>query len=272
MNFYTKNINKLKKQSPLQFGEHKKKINKKKLLITIITVVKNDEKKILSTLNSVFSQKYSNIEFIVIDGASSDRTLDIIKQNEKKIDLWISQKDKNMWDGINKGLKLASGDIVGILNSGDIFYKNALNLVAKYFKSRKIDYLFGSVKKDRILSGFEPEKINYRFNIYPAHSCGFFIKATVQKIIGNYNTNLMFGSDLDLFYRLIKNSNFIGASTNKNEVVGKFDLNGYSSRIPFYKSYYYEMKIRQLNGQNILFLIILYFAKILNKFKNLMIK
>ena len=103
-------------------------------------MVKNDEKKILSTLNSVFNQKYSNIEFIVIDGASSDRTLDIIKQNEKKIDLWISQKDKNMWDGINKGLKLASGDIVGILNSGDIFYKNALNLVAKYFKSRKIDY------------------------------------------------------------------------------------------------------------------------------------
>jgi cellulose synthase/poly-beta-1,6-N-acetylglucosamine synthase-like glycosyltransferase len=85
MNFYTKNINKLKKKSPLQFGEHKKKINKKKLLITIITVVKNDEKKILSTLNSVFSQKYSNIEFIVIDGASSDRTLDIIKQNEKKL-------------------------------------------------------------------------------------------------------------------------------------------------------------------------------------------
>ena len=85
MNFYTKNINKLKKQSPLQFRKHKKKINKKKLLITIITVVKNDEKKILSTLNSVFSQKYSNIEFIVIDGASSDRTLDIIKQNEKKL-------------------------------------------------------------------------------------------------------------------------------------------------------------------------------------------
>lgn len=268
MNFYITNINKLKKQSPVQFGGFKKKKNKKNFLITIITVVKNDEKKILATLNSVFNQKYNHIEFIVIDGASSDKTLDIIKQNEKKIDLWISQTDKNMWDGMNKGLKLASGDIIGILNSGDILYKNALNIVEKYFKSRKIDYLFGSVKKDRILSGFEPKKIDYRFNIYPAHSCGFFIKAKVQKRIGNYNASLEFGSDLDLFYRLIKSSNYIGVSTNKNEVMGKFDLNGYSSKISFYKSYYHEMKIRYLNGQNVLFLLMLYFAKVLNKFKN----
>ena len=114
-----------------------KKIKKKNTisnpLISIITVVKNDEKKILRTIKSVFNQSYKNFEYIVVDGASTDRTLDILKKYQYKIDILISQRDKNLWDAMNKGISISSGSIIGIINSGDVYYKNTLKYVKKYF-------------------------------------------------------------------------------------------------------------------------------------------
>ncbi len=242
--------------------------NKKKIknpLISIITVVKNDEKKILRTINSVFKQSPKNFEYIVVDGLSNDRTMNILKKNEKKIHYLLSGKDKNLWDAMNKGISISSGKIIGIINSGDTFYKNTLNIVENYFKKKKIDYLFGPVKKDRVLFRYEPEKIDYRFNIYPSHSTGFFITKKAQEKIGSYNINLNFGSDYDFFYKLIKNQKLKGQIAKKNEVFGKFNLEGFTSNIPFYISYYYEMKIRFKNGQNILYLFFLYWIKFFNK-------
>ena len=249
----------------------KKKTIIKKPLITIITVVKNDQNKIFNTLKSVFEQTYKNFQYIVIDGNSEDGTLKILNKNKNNIDLLISQSDKNLWEAMNKGILHSKGEIIGIINSGDVFYKNTLKIVRKYFKNiKKLDFLFGPVKKERILFRFEPEKINYRFNIYPSHSTGFFIKKSVHKKIGLYNTKLNFGADYDLIYKLLKNKTLKGMITKKNEVFGKFDLNGYSSKIPFYKSYYYESKIRYKNGQSIIFVTILYFLRILNKFRNIL--
>ena len=172
---------------------------------------------------------------------------------------------------MNNGIIQSKGDIIGIINSGDTFYKNTLQIVNKYFKQdEKLDFLFGPVKKDRILFRFEPEKINYRFNIYPSHSTGFFIRKRLHKKIGLYNTKMNFGADYDLIFKLLKDRRFKGMVAKKNELFGKFDLNGYSSKIPFYKSYYYESKIRYENGQGILFVTILYFLRILNKFRNIL--
>ena len=77
---------------------------------------------------------------------------------------------------MNIGIKKTSGDIIGILNADDYFYKNALKIVSKYFVKNKIDFLFGSVLKKRIYHNFKPEKILYTFNFYPSHSVSFFIK------------------------------------------------------------------------------------------------
>ena len=239
----------------------------KKYKITIITVVKNDEKNIEKTIRSVLSQRYNNIQYIVIDGNSTDKTLDIVKKFKNKIQI-ISRKDKNLWEAINLGLRKSKGEIIGILNSKDIFYKHALKTVNYYFRKHKIEFLFGAVKKDRIYYKFEPEKIFYRFNIYTSHSCGFFIRTKAQKKLGYYNTDYDYCSDYDLFYRMIVEKKMKGISTKKNEVIGKFDLNGVSSRVPFYKQYYYEMKIRLANGQNLFYLLILYIVKIINKLKN----
>ena len=241
---------------------------KGKPFITIITVVKNDEKKISKTLKSVFNQSFKDFEYIVIDGKSKDNTLKIIQKYKSKIDHIISKKDKNMWHAINAGIKLSSGSIIGILNSGDIFYKETLVKVNDCFKKQDIDYLFGPVKKDRVWFKFNPELVNYRLNIYPSHSISFFISKNIQKKIGLYDANLKYGADYDLFYKLFKNKNYKGIVTKRNYVFGKFDMNGLSSKIPFYLTYFYEMKVRYKNGQNVIFLFFLYCVKILNKFIN----
>lgn len=236
--------------------------------ITIITPVKNDEKNIEKTIRSVLNQNYKNFEYIVVDGNSNDSTLEIIKKFRGKV-RFFSKKDKNLWDAINFGITKSSGEIIGTLNSNDFFAKNALTIVNKYFEKFDIDYLFGAVKKNKVFYKFEPEKLHYRLNIYPSHSCSFFIKKKVQKKIGLYNIKYNFCSDYDLFYKLFKNKKFKGMNTKKNEVVGKFNMEGISSKVPFYKFYFYEMKIRYDNGQNLIYLFFLYLIKILNKIRNL---
>mgnify|MGYP001352989830 CR=1 FL=1 len=106
-----------------------------KPLITIITVVLNNKKKIDKALKSVISQSYKNIELVVIDGGSTDGTKNIIKKYKKKINYWISEKDDGIYDAINKGIKKSTGDIIGILHSDDYFYKDGISIVAKYFKN-----------------------------------------------------------------------------------------------------------------------------------------
>ena len=239
---------------------------KRKPLISIITIVKNDEKKINKTIKSVLNQKFKDFEYIIIDGKSTDRTLEIVNKYKKKINKIVSKKDKNLWDAMNTGIKLSKGKIIGIINSGDIYYPKTLKYVSNYFERFKnLDYLFGPVKKDRILFRFEPEKIFYRMNIYPSHSGGFFIKSNAQKQVGYYDKTLKFGADHDLFYKIIVKYKLNGMIAKKSEVFARFDLGGISSKINFCKTYFYEMKIRYKNGQNIIYLIILYLLKIINK-------
>lgn len=238
--------------------------------ISIITVVKNDEKNIEKTIKSVLNQSYKNYEHIIIDGKSSDNTIKIIRKF-KKVKL-ISKKDKNLWEALNTGIKISKGEIIGVLNSKDVYYENALQIVNNYFNKNKIDFLFGAVKKNRVFYKFEPNKIKYRFNIYPAHSVGFFIKSKKHKELGLYNTNLKFCSDYDLFYRMIVKKKMKGMSTKKKEVIGKFDMNGLSSKLNFIENYFFEMKVRYINKQNIIYLLFLFLIKILNYFKNRLLK
>ena len=97
--------------------------------ITIITSVLNDEKGIEKTIKSVINQKYKNLEYIVIDGGSKDKTIKIIKKYKKFITKFISEKDEGIYYGFNRGLSLATGDLIGIINSNDIYTKNAFNLL-----------------------------------------------------------------------------------------------------------------------------------------------
>ena len=98
------------------------KKNKKKILFSIITPVLND-KRILNVINSLKKQSYKNFEHIIIDGGSTDETLNILKEYENKIDYWCSKKDKGIYDAFNLGMKLSRGDIICFVNSDDQFYR-----------------------------------------------------------------------------------------------------------------------------------------------------
>lgn len=247
-------------------GSMKKRLlkkDKKNLpLITIITVVLNNRKFLQKTIDSVLNQSYKNNEFIVIDGKSTDGTVNILQKNNSKIDFWISEKDKGIYDAMNKGMRMSRGSIIVILNSDDIFYKNALKIAVKYFNQNKfIDFLFGSVKKYKLLYGYKPWKIKWSFGFYSTHSIGFFIKKNSQKKVGFYNIKYKYSSDYDFFYRMIVKYKLIGMATKKNEIFGKFRRGGISSKISF-KDYLNEtIKIRLDNGQNILLVSIIFLLK-----------
>lgn len=95
-------------------------------LVSIVTVVLNGENHLEQTLNSVINQSYSNIEYIIIDGGSTDGTIDLIKKYEKEIDYWISEPDKGLYDAMNKGIDKANGSLIGLINSDDWYELNAV--------------------------------------------------------------------------------------------------------------------------------------------------
>ena len=242
----------------------------KKNKISIITVTKNSEKYLEKNILSVYNQSYKNYEHVIIDGQSTDQTLKIIKKHKKKIHYFFSAKDRSLYDAMNKGIKKCSGDVIGILNSDDVYYKNALKIVNSYFnKYKNLDFLFGSVYKYKLLSGYKPEKIKWSFGFYSTHSVGFFIKRKAQKKVGFYNIKYKYSADYDLFYRLIVKKKMNGMATLKNEIFGKFTRGGLSSRIKFMDYLKECNEIRLDNGQNFLLVYFIFFVRIIKNLKKI---
>ena len=242
---------------------------KKNFKISIITVTKNSEKFLEENIKSVAKQTYRNFEHIVIDGASTDRTLDIIKKNSDKIERWISEPDQSLYYAMNKGLSLCSGDIIGILNSDDVYFSEALSTVNEYFKNNEIDFLFGSVFKHKLMHGFFPKKIHWTFGFYTTHSVGFFIKKTAQDKLGPYNTKYKWSADYDLFYKMIVKNNMKGMATKKTEIFGKFRPGGLSSRIKYIDFLKENNQIRIDNGQNKFIVLGIFILRLLRNFTRL---
>ena len=232
--------------------------------ISIITVVKNSSKTIEKTIQSLLSQKYNNLEYLVIDGKSTDGTLEILDKYKKNISLLISENDKGIWDAMNKGISLAKGDIIGFLNADDTYTENSLNIVNDYFNKNKIDFLFGSVEKYKLMHGYKPWKIKWSFGFYTSHSVGFFIKTKKHREVGYYNTKFL-SADLDFFYRMIVEYKLKGIGTKKNEILGKFNKGGFSSKINYIDHLEDMNLIRIHNKQKKIFVYFLYIFKILKK-------
>ena len=243
--------------------------------ISIITVVKNDERFIEKTVKSIINQ-HLPIEYIVVDGNSTDATFEIIKKYQNKIDLIISEKDDGLYDAMNKGIKNATGDIIGICNSGDVILENKLPIVLKEFETKKVDFVFATVKRNYtggtiVKSGFNEKKINYNFDFATCHSTGFYIKTNVQRELGNYDTNFKCSADYDLFYRLIVKKKMNGMATKKSEVFGKFRRGGLSSRIRYIDFLKECSQIRLDNKQNLIIVYLIFFARLLRNFRKILI-
>jgi len=242
-----------------------KKTEINKPLITVITVVLNNEKYLEECILSLHNQKYENYEHIIIDGGSSDDTINIIKKYENKIDYWCSGKDKGIYDAFNKGMQLAKGDYIGFLNSDDYYSHNALELLNDYIKKYpKKDFIFGAVKKHwGVLFGYKPYKIYWSWGFYSSHSTGFFIKTDSAKKVGLYNLKYKYSSDYDYFFRMIVKKKLQGTGTKKNELFGTFRRGGYSSSIKFFDHFKEEIQIRLDNGQNKILILIIFIYKYL---------
>lgn len=181
------------------------------LKISIITVAYNSEATIRDTIESVISQSYSNIEYIIIDGKSKDKTLEIANEYRDKISVLISEQDKGIYDAMNKGIKLATGDVVGIINSDDIFFDvNSVKRIADAF-AQGVDAVYGDLiyvsredtaKKSRVYSSKIFSKKTIRFGIMLAHPT-FYVKKIFFEENGYYKTNYRVAADFELIARFI---------------------------------------------------------------------
>jgi len=234
--------------------------------ITIITVVKNSEKTIERCIKSVLNQNYNNLEYIIIDGNSSDGTEKIINKYKNQITKIIIGEDSGIWDAMNKGINLASGEVLGFLNADDYYYDNIFEIVNNYFLNNNIDFLFGSVEKYKLMHGYNPWKVRWSFGFYTSHSVGFFIKTKKHLEVGLYNKKYL-SADLDFFYKMIVKYKLLGIGSKKDEVFGIFRRGGFSSQIKFIDHFFEEIKIRIDNKQNKLLILIIFIYKFLKNFK-----
>lgn len=180
--------------------------------VSIITVVRNNKDTIKDAINSVINQTYKDIEYIIIDGASTDGTVEIVKSYGNKISKFVSEPDKGLYDAMNKGIKLATGDVVGILNSDDFYVDEfVIEKVVKIFEEKEVDSLFADivfVQSDNLnkviryydSSVFTP--LTFAYGLAPAHP-SFFVKREVYAQYGLFRTDLKIAADFDLMVRFL---------------------------------------------------------------------
>jgi len=175
-------------------------------LISIVTVVYNGEKHLDQTIRSVLSQTYENVEYIIVDGGSTDRTLDIIRTHEDRIDCWVSEPDSGIYDAMNKGIGLAGGDLVGLLNSDDWYVDGALAEVARIYadgdgKNRVIAGKWGIILESMDLTIEAAPSLRFHAGMPLCHQAMFVPKATYDSV-GLYDTGYRYAADLDMVLRL----------------------------------------------------------------------
>jgi glycosyltransferase involved in cell wall biosynthesis len=182
------------------------------LRLSIITVSNNSIPTVRDTVNSVLSQTYPNIEYIIIDGSSSDGTIELIKSFGNKIQKFISEPDSGMYDAINKGIRLSTGNIIGILNSDDFFYDNTvIQKVVDAFENNDIDAIYGDVQfvnpvdTSKIVRYYSSKHFNplkFKYGFMPAHP-SFYAKRELFEKLGYYKTDYIIAADFELLVRFI---------------------------------------------------------------------
>jgi glycosyltransferase involved in cell wall biosynthesis len=187
--------------------------------ISIITVVRNNEALIQNCLNSVLNQDYpkNQTEHIVLDGASTDATYSKVLTHEKNLAYFHSRPDKGIYDAMNQGIQLASGDIVGILNSDDVYAdKDILSVVADWFKKNPDKHLLWAdleyYKKNKLFrywqsSAFKPGLFSLGWN--PPHPT-FFVKKKVYEKWGVFDLSMPWANDIELMLRFLEKNNIAG--------------------------------------------------------------
>ena len=180
--------------------------------ISIITVCYNSQETIKETIESVINQSYGNIEYIIIDGNSDDNTCDIINSYKNSIDFFVSENDKGIYDAINKGIKLASGEVIGLLHADDIYDNNqVIQKVISNFDLKK-DILFGDINyvkrnnPSQVVRKWKSSSYSqhkFKWGWMPPHT-GFFLKRKYYIDFGLYRLDLGSSADYELMLRMFE--------------------------------------------------------------------
>lgn len=177
----------------------------KALKVSIITVCLNSEKTIEKTIQSVLEQTYSNIEFIIIDGKSTDHTLEVIENYKENIDYICSEKDKGVYDAMNKGILHSTGELIAFLNSDDWYFADTVEKAVRIYQETSTDIVYGDYifyydSKEYYYTKCSKALEELNFHMIFGHQAMFF-KKELFNILGNYNTNYRIASDYDWLLR-----------------------------------------------------------------------
>lgn len=185
------------------------------MTISIITATYNSVATLRDTFESVLAQTYKDIDYIVVDGCSKDNTLDIIREYEPRFDgrmRWISEPDKGIYDAMNKGIRMAKGDVVGILNSDDFYFDNTvLAEISKAFLQHDTDSVFANLVYvnanntdtiERIWKGSPYKPGRFQYGWVPAHPT-FYVKRQCYLRFGDYDLSYQVSADFELMLRFL---------------------------------------------------------------------
>lgn len=181
--------------------------------LTLITVSYNSSETLRETIQSVRDQAITDLEYLIVDGGSVDDTLRVIEENRDVVTRWISEPDMGIYDGMNKGLRMATGEVVGFLHADDRFSaKDILKEVVEIFENNPVDFLYGDLE---YVTSFVPKKVirfwesgrfspsKLRRGWMPPHPTVYFKMALVDKV-GFFNVNLSISSDYDWMLRCLQ--------------------------------------------------------------------
>ncbi len=180
--------------------------------VSIITVTYNSDSTLQDTIDSIALQDYHDIEYIIVDGKSNDDTIEIIRKNDHVVSRWISEPDKGLYDAINKGIRLATGDIVGLIHSDDFYHRpDSISQMVKAFRASSAQCVYADVlfvnpdNLDKTIRYFDSGRFApHKFNrgLMPAHPTFFTYRENYKKY-GLYKTDYKIAADFELLVRFL---------------------------------------------------------------------
>ncbi|MCK9409647.1 MAG: glycosyltransferase family 2 protein [Bacteriovoracaceae bacterium] len=217
-------------------------------LVSLITICKNSQATIQRTIESVAAQSYENIQYIIIDAVSTDRTLEIIETFRPHFGarlIVISEPDEGVYDAMNKGIRNSSGEIIGIINSDDWYETNSLQLIVEAYRLNSGGVYYGFLRcysggDEVMVKSVSPKYLHTEHVGHPA----YFVSRLLYERLGMFNVHYRFASDYELMLRFIKNE---VPFYQINHIVANYSFGGLSSRQEkyTYEEYY---KIRHAYG------------------------
>lgn len=205
--------------------------------ISIITIAYNSGHSIADAIQSVLNQDYADIEYIIVDGKSKDNTVEVVKSFGSRISKFVSEPDKGIYDALNKGIRMATGDVIGFMHSDDLFANNQIiSNVAAVFLEKDVDSVYGDLQyvfkndTNRVLRYWKSGKFSIRrlkMGWMPPHPT-FYVKKKVYDQYGLFNTDFRIAADYDTMLRFL--GKYRISTAYLPEVMVKMRVGGASNR------------------------------------------